>query len=593
MPGGHSPYVSGSRPPTLEEIRADPSIVERLSPQETEYVLKQLSEIPTPVANLSTKRVLNPFKFFRDVLGWRPTPAALRHGYKEAITSDQRSVVESVMKNKYTAVTAGHGTGKTHIAAALALWFYHAFGPNAIVITTASSQLQVRNVLWSKIRKMFFESGGRIEGTCLETMIKSGYPEWYIIGFATRGETTDFSATRFHGFHAPYVLVIIDEATAVDDDIWEGAEGIVLSKNNRILALGNPTDPTSAFRKRCSNPNWHWVRMDCRDHPNVIHDDPDIIPGGAVTREWIEGKLLEYGGESSPGFKAKVTGEWPDSSIDAVIPLQWIDAANTRWSEWRLGGGHETDGKGVFLGLDVAREGGDYTVLSKCGDGVLQPEILYAGRDTDATFDMLKNKIQELGARMLVLDDTGVGGGVTDRLRRAQRDGEVPGKESFRIVPVNFSENANNEERFHRRKDEMWWMLRESLQREVLALPSETEVRKLVKSPPHVSSTEQLTKAVYIHDNRERIDILDRRIVGDERTVHMSKRSPDIVHSYILAHYGWAMSGRLREVESTGTEEEYTKRRFKKWMDEKLKDAKKRWEKSTGLARRKHRERVI
>jgi phage terminase large subunit len=570
-------YVPGVAPPTLEDLQNDPSIVSRLSHQELEILVKLVAGLPTPAAKISNTKFYDPFKFFTDVLGWKPSKEALKYGYHEAITPDQRKVVESVLKNQKTAVTAGHGTGKTHIAAAVGLWYYQAFGPNAIVLTTASSAKQVENVLWPKIRTFFYEADGKIQGTVLNTAIKSGYPNWFMLGFATRGDTADMSATRFHGFHAPHVLVIIDEATAVDEDIWQGAEGITLGPQNRILALGNPTDPTSSFRKRCLSPSWNWVRMDCRKHPNVEHDNPYIIPGGAVTRQWVEERALEFGGENSPGFKAKVTGEWPDSSIDALIPLHWVDSANARWSDWTLNG-HDSDGKGAFIGLDVAREGSDMTTFSICRDGVLQPLLVYSGRDTSVTTEAAIRLIKDHGARMIAVDDNGVGGGVTDNLRKAQRDGDLPDKNSFRIVPVNFSENADDESRFHRIKDELWWLLRESMQVDRVAIPSESEIRKLVTLPPHISSTEQITKAIYVMDSRSRVDVLDRREPGDDRTLHMPKRSPDVAHSYILAHYVWLRAKMLQEPKMAGQEDGYTKTRLKTWLEKTIKESKRKWE---------------
>ena len=57
-----------------------------------------------------------------------------------------------------------------------------------------------------------------------------------------------------------------------------------MGPNDRILAFGNPTDPSSRFKRTFDIGTWHHIHLDCRGHPNVKHDAPDIIPG-AVTRD--------------------------------------------------------------------------------------------------------------------------------------------------------------------------------------------------------------------------------------------------------------------------------------------------------------------
>src|SRR5262249_41030959 len=54
-------------------------------------------------------------------------------------------------------------------------------------------------------------------------------------------------ADAFQGFHCPNLLVILDEASGVSPVIWEAADGVAVSENNKILAIGNPLSVSGRF----------------------------------------------------------------------------------------------------------------------------------------------------------------------------------------------------------------------------------------------------------------------------------------------------------------------------------------------------------
>ena len=62
----------------------------------------------------------------------------------------QLAVLLSVCENRETFVHAAHKTGKTHIAAIVAFWFFASRTP-ARVVVSSSSESQLRNILWGEI----------------------------------------------------------------------------------------------------------------------------------------------------------------------------------------------------------------------------------------------------------------------------------------------------------------------------------------------------------------------------------------------------------------------------------------------------------
>jgi hypothetical protein len=105
-------------------------------------------------------------------------------------------------------------------------------------------------------------------------------------------------------------MVVFDEATGVAPGIWQAAEGLAVGPDDRFFAVGNPTDPTSEFKRKDDSGLWPVIRLSCEQHPNVT--EGRVIVPGAVTREWCEERLQEYGGRDTALYRARVLGLWPE-----------------------------------------------------------------------------------------------------------------------------------------------------------------------------------------------------------------------------------------------------------------------------------------
>lgn len=535
----------------------------------------QAKSLLIEAGNALGRSATEPVKFFTNVLGWRPTDTARRYGYKLPITPDQKLVCDSVVHHARTAVPAGHGVGKTRIAAGIVLWFLNTV-KDSIVVTTASTWAQVEAQLWREIRDSHRNAKFPLPGKLLETELRIA-DRWFALGLSTD------DPTRFRGFHSKRVLIVFDEATGVREDLWDEAESMILGPNDRFLAIGNPTDSGSRFKKACDSGLWNVIRLDSRNHPNVIHNDPGIIPG-AVSATYVKDRLEEYGSEDSPLFQARVAGIWPHQGQYNLISLAWIAAAQ-RWDETKAKKALEEavarevealedsdDGpnykpgrsmqrssgapslithrnKGAALGLDIAGEGSDLVVCTEIRDA--RAKILWwtVHRDLMETTGRIVRTIRD-GAglyRAVAIDDTGIGNGVSSRLLELQRWAKGENRKTnldalalCAIHRVNFahSPSSGQEERFHRIKDELWWDLREILRVGNIGLPTEAELRAAA-FPKGVSLESQLVAPIYNQDSRGRLHVWDKRVDGKELTKHLPSRSPDVAHSLILARRAW------------------------------------------------------
>ncbi|MCU0612780.1 MAG: hypothetical protein MUE60_13460, partial [Candidatus Eisenbacteria bacterium] len=179
----------------------------------------------------------DPVYFVRAVLGVRE------------LWDKQIEILEAIRDYPLVVVAACHDSSKTFTAACAALWFAFSFCPSK-VITTAPSDRQVRQLLWSEIRKLHSDAPFPLPGEVQSAHWQMpGAPDWFMTGFSTTPDTAADHATRFTGYHSPHELVIFDEAAGIPKPIWDAAEGLLTSGHHRMLAIGNPTDPNGEFAR--------------------------------------------------------------------------------------------------------------------------------------------------------------------------------------------------------------------------------------------------------------------------------------------------------------------------------------------------------
>jgi hypothetical protein len=220
----------------------------------------------------------------------------------EYFTPDQRRLLESIRDYKYTACTSGNITGKSFALACGALWFVNTNVDSRVLTTSASWEL-VENVLWREIRDLYMRAKHKIGGRLLNTSLEFG-EKWLMFGISTD------NVTRVQGKHAGAVMVLADEATGIPAPIWPGLESMVVGPDDRFVAVGNPTDPTSQFFLEWESGRWHQIVISCENHPNVL-TGTNVVKG-AVTREWVEGMKQKYG-RDHPEYESRVLGIWPRS----------------------------------------------------------------------------------------------------------------------------------------------------------------------------------------------------------------------------------------------------------------------------------------
>lgn len=387
----------------------------------------------------------DPVGFARDVLGFNAW-------------SLQARIMEAVRDHPRVAVRSSHGPGKTATAAQIVLWFLKTHR-NSRVITTAPTWQQVEQQLWREIRAAISRANERAGSPVFPpaTVAKLELGEqWFALGLSTN------EPERFQGHHATALLLVVDEASGVDERIFEAAEGFLTAEGARVLLIGNPTRVGDQFHRAFTTEraSWHTIHISTFDTPNYTGETvPAEVARSLPHAGWAAERAKAWG-ETSPMYEIRVAGDFPSQASDAVVALHDVEAAQRRTvpvDEARAM---------VTIGCDVARYGDDETVIAeRVGDRIRIVEKYVAcppgAQPTVHTAGLLLQHARNYppAAVRFVIDDDGLGGGVTDVLRH-QLSGD-PHWERTVVTAFRGGERALDPDSYPNRRSEHWFAMRD------------------------------------------------------------------------------------------------------------------------------------
>lgn len=425
----------------------------------------------------------------------------------ESLWSKQRAILESVRDNPRTAARSCHGVGKTFTASVVVPWWLAAWPDEAVAVVTAPTWLQVKEQVWREIHARLGKSKIGFPPANLTDLTLGD--NWYAIGLSTD------KPERFQGFHAGHLLLLVDEASGVDERIFEAGEGFLTADGARILLIGNPTQLAGQFHRAFTSERalWQQIHVSAFDSPNFTGEQvPQDVARRLVGPAWVEEKRQKWG-EASPLYQVRVLGDFPSTSDNTVVGLAAAEAAQQR----------EPDGVVVPLvvSCDVARFGSDETVIATRIGNRLELVDAYVGRDTMHTAGRILEVAIGLADRhgkrkaatvQIVVDDAGVGGGVTDRLREDGR---------FSVEAFNGGQAAvtideeRGEPAYPNRRSEAWFAFADEL--DALSLDGDEQLLADLVAPTY------------------RLDSRGRRVVeAKEETKKRLGRSPDRADAVLL-----------------------------------------------------------
>lgn len=335
----------------------------------------------------------------REILeGWRKDPVARHYSFSDKrLWSKQVEILEAIRKHKRVCVKSGNTVGKSFIAADVVMDWLITRQPSK-VITTAPTFHQVETILWREIRHACYTSKIPLGVQPLQTELKFS-DEWFAAGISTD------NPVNFQGVHSPNLLVVLDEASGINPEIWDMVEAL---HPTAILAIGNPLEANGKFADCFTSDLWHKITISCYDAVEW-QDKNGKIPG-LVTREWIN-EMHDMHGRNSPWFRSHVSGDFPEEDEHALIQKAWVDRARKGLDADGLRLDEEDeDRKARIVACDVAtKHGENLTVIGYRYGHTIKGMYGYPRSTMQNTRDRLQDKYTQTSANVLVSDADGVG----------------------------------------------------------------------------------------------------------------------------------------------------------------------------------------
>jgi hypothetical protein len=324
-----------------------------------------------------------------------------------------------------------------------------------------------------------------------DRIVQRGAPESSFISARTS------SAERpeaLAGIHSENVLIIVDEASAVPEPVFEAAAGSMSGHAATSVLIGNPTRNTGLFFKTHHqlSSDWQTMHVSCLDNR-------------LVAKDFIKQIASTYG-EGSNAYRVRVLGEFALKDDDSLISAELVDAAMAR--DVVL-----DSNVPIVYGVDVARFGSDRTVICKRQGNVVLSFKHWSGEDLMGTVGRIVHEAGIDKPEEICVDSIGLGGGVADRLRELGHN----------VRDVNVSESIALNQSAARLRDELWIAAKDWLETRAVRLPKDDDLRAELIGPTYSFTSNGKIK-----------------VEGKSEMKKRGMRSPDIADALCLTFAGQA-----------------------------------------------------
>lgn len=424
----------------------------------------------------------DPVAFAEEVLGAKPKKW-------------QREFLTHVANGKRRiSIKAGHGVGKSTAVAWVLIWSIICRLPQKSVVTAPTAP-QLFDALFAELKSWITRLPPPLKALLevySDRIELKADPDGSFI--SARTSSSD-KPEAMAGIHSENVLLIADEASGIPESVYEAATGSMSGHSATTVLVGNPTRLTGLFYKSHNELADRWERM------TVSCLDPDLAD--LVDQDFVQ-QVAETWGEDSPQYSVRVLGEFPRTEDNSLIPVDLVDAAMKRDVVLNTA-------EPLVFGVDVARFGGDRSVICKRQGNVVLEFQIRSGNDLMETVGWVANEAMKDKPAEILVDSIGLGAGVADRLRELK----------YNVRDVNVAESAAMNPQASRLRDELWLTLRDWLQQRACKLPKVEELRVEISAPLYKFNSNGTYKIESKDEMRKRI-----------------RRSPDIADSLCLTFAG-------------------------------------------------------
>lgn len=192
-------------------------------------------------------------------------------------------------------IRSGHGVGKTSFLSVISIHFLVCYFGSQIGVT-ANTEDQLRDIFLKEMSmwrlKLREELRENIE--VMDDMVRiKDQRDWFLRARVARPEKPEALA----GLHAEYVLLLVDEASAVHNNVFEVSKGALTGENWIVIYASNPTRTEGEFyESQKAGSNFTRLHFTCRQSP-------------IVKETYVKGMEEDYGKDSDE-VRIRVDGEF-------------------------------------------------------------------------------------------------------------------------------------------------------------------------------------------------------------------------------------------------------------------------------------------
>ena len=383
----------------------------------------------------------DPVSFVTEVLGAKPLPWQIK--FLDAIASGERRI----------SVRAGHGVGKSTVCSWALIWHMVTRYPQKSVVTAPTAS-QLFDALFSELKAWINKLPPALQElfeVFSDRINMKASPESSFISARTS------SADRpeaLAGVHSEHVLIVVDEASAIPESVFEAAAGSMSGHSATTILISNPTRNSGLFYQTHHTlaSDWFRIHVSCVDNPLVSSD--------------FVAQIKATYGEDSNAFRIRVLGDFAAADDDTLIPASLVDSARVRDVP-------TSPSDDLVYGLDVARFGTDRTALCKRRGNVVLEIRSWGGLDLMQTVGQVVNEAKNDNPSEICVDTIGLGSGVADRLREM----------GYNVRDVNVSESSAMNPNANKLRDELWMSVKDWLETKTVKLPKDDTLRHELVAP--------------------------------------------------------------------------------------------------------------
>ena len=339
--------------------------------------------------------------------------------------------------------TAGRGVGKSALVSWMILWSIATHADTRGVVT-ATTDTQLRTKTWAELSTWYQMFIGRAMFTLTATAI-------YIKDDPDREKTWRIDAIpwsknnveAFNGLHnqGKRMTIIFDEASGIDDLVWEGTDGALSDANTQIfwLRYGNPTRTSGRFFNNCAKPRKNVVtRVDAREV-------------SFTNKERIADQIEQYG-EDGDFVRVHVKGMFPRAGFSNFISPELVMQARRRRLDPQTYAAYPR-----IMSVDPARFGDDSSVITLRQGLKVHWQIELQGFDGPDLAGRVFELVRKEGPiSCIAYDAIGNGADLDSALRR------MPGLPH--LIAVQWGQPATDSKQYFNQRSECWGKMRDFLE---------------------------------------------------------------------------------------------------------------------------------